>query len=163
MALGARIKQARGTLDQSILCAMVNERTPEGGKLLSQQSLSNLETRDSLTSEFALRIADALGVSVRWLLDGEGPQQAPEWPFLGVARSEIDALTPHQLGFIEGVLRSALEKLKPDNPVERERAREQAALDAKVAVRRKQGEFLPKAPGAPAPKPTQARSRAKSK
>jgi hypothetical protein len=39
---------------------------------LTQQNLSNLITRNSKTSEFALRIADALNVSPRWLLDGVG-------------------------------------------------------------------------------------------
>lgn len=41
-------------------------------KGLSQQNLSNLITRNSKTSEFALRIAHALDVSPYWLLDGAG-------------------------------------------------------------------------------------------
>lgn len=50
-------------MEQAEVCA----RVPG----LTQQALSNLEKRDSRTSEFAVQIADALGVSPRWLLTGE--------------------------------------------------------------------------------------------
>lgn len=68
MALGARIRLVRERLgiDQATLCLKVPG--------LSQQNLSNLETRDSKTSEYAIRIADALQVPVRWLLV-PGPQR----------------------------------------------------------------------------------------
>lgn len=52
MALGARIKQERvqASLEQGDVVARVNEQLPEGLKKLSQQALSNLETRDSKTN-----------------------------------------------------------------------------------------------------------------
>lgn len=65
---------------------------------LSQQALSALINRDSKTSEFAIRIADALDVSIRWLLDGEGPQakgstDEPEKPQIHQA---VTSLSPRQ-------------------------------------------------------------------
>jgi transcriptional regulator with XRE-family HTH domain len=104
MALGARIKEARGDLgwDQAALCARVHG--------LTQQALSNLETRDSKTSEFAIRIADALGVSIRWLLDGAGRKGDRDWPFARVERSRWDACSPEDRGFVEGAISRALEE-----------------------------------------------------
>lgn len=102
MALGARIKQVREDLgwDQAALCAKVPG--------LSQQNLSNLETRDSKTSEFAVRIADALQVSLRWLLDGAGPRESLEWPLPRVDRSRWDACTDDDRAYIQGAINAAL-------------------------------------------------------
>lgn len=76
---------------------------------LSQQSLSNLITRDSKTSEFAIRIADALGVSVRWLLDGAGRKEDRDWPFSRVARSRWDACTDEDRGYVQSAMNRALD------------------------------------------------------
>lgn len=64
--LGRRVQRAlelRGWEQKQLLDAVPS---------LSQQNLSNLIARNSRTSEHAMRIADALNVSIRWLLDGEG-------------------------------------------------------------------------------------------
>jgi transcriptional regulator with XRE-family HTH domain len=83
MALGARIKQARElrALNQTELAERVNKMLGPEDKPLTQQALGALESRDSNKSEHALKIADALGVSVRWLLDGQGDLDALDWPF----------------------------------------------------------------------------------
>lgn len=104
MALGARIKEARGELEQGELCA----RVPG----LTQQSLSALEKRDSKTSEFAPGLADALGVSLRWLLSGEGDQRS-DWPFVRVTRAQLAALDNEDRLIIEGHLMQALHNLRP--------------------------------------------------
>jgi transcriptional regulator with XRE-family HTH domain len=108
MALGARIKQRMTTqnLQQSDVIAKV-----EG---LTQQNLSNLITRDSLTSEYAIRIADALGVSVRWLLDGQGRHDEPEWPFPGIERARWVALSNDHKLEIQGVVRERIDSLEAD-------------------------------------------------
>lgn len=83
MALGQRIKERREQLGmgQTQLCERVNSRLKAGETELSQQALAALEKRDSAASAFAVRIADALAVSVRWLCDGDGQPGAREWPF----------------------------------------------------------------------------------
>lgn len=88
-------------LEQAEVCA----RVPG----LSQQALSNLETRDSKTSEFAIRIADALGVSPRWLLDGTGRHDDVDWPFKRVKRARWDACDDNDRGYVEAALSRALE------------------------------------------------------
>lgn len=110
MNLGGRIKQereARG-IQQSSLCALVPG--------LSQQALSNLETRDSATSEFAIRIADALGVSVRWLLDGTGRKDDRDWPFDRVARSRWDACNDVDRGYVQSAMNRALDECEASAP-----------------------------------------------
>lgn len=106
MALGARIKEARDAipLDQAELCSKIDG--------LTQQSLSNLETRDSRTSEYALRIADALGVSIRWLLDGDGVRDEPEWPFPDIERARFYRLTPNERIEVQAVARERIEKFE---------------------------------------------------
>lgn len=47
---------------------------------LSPQALSNLITRDSKRSEWDVAIADALGVSVMWLVYGDGYQSVADAP-----------------------------------------------------------------------------------
>lgn len=103
MALGARIREARDDLgwDQADLCS----RVPG----LSQQNLSNLETRDSKTSEFAIRIADALGVSIRWLLDGTGRKDDRDWPMTRVERARWDACDDMDRGYVQAAMSRALE------------------------------------------------------
>ena len=108
MALGARIREARGEMDQLVLCAKVPG--------LTQQALSNLETRDSKTSELAVEIADALEVSVRWLLTGEG-DRGPEWPFSRIDRRRIDHLSENERGFVEGVLSQAIRDCETERNV----------------------------------------------
>lgn len=104
MALGARIREAREALgwDQSALCSRVTG--------LSQQALSNLETRDSKTSEYAIRIADALGVSIRWLLDGAGRMHDRDWPMARVNRARWDACDDTDRGYVQAAMNRALDE-----------------------------------------------------
>lgn len=103
MNLGGRIKLVREELGWKAgdLCDRV-----EG---LTQQAVSALETRDSKTSEFAIRIADALQVSVRWLLDGTGRRDDKDWPFTRVSRRRWDACNDGDRGYIEGAMNRALD------------------------------------------------------
>lgn len=100
MALGRRIKEALGDREQKVLVASIDG--------LTQQTLSNLITRDSKTSEFAIRIADRLGVSVRWLLDGTGRMLDPEWPFRLIDRRRWDACDDVERGFVQSRMDAAL-------------------------------------------------------
>lgn len=50
-------------------------------------------------------LARALGVSVRWLVDGDGPrEQVGAWPFSQVDRSAIESLSPSQKAAVEGAI-----------------------------------------------------------
>lgn len=104
MSLGQRIKQRREALewDQKDLCELVPG--------LTQSNLSAMEVRGSKTSEYAIRIADALRVSVRWLLDGTGAPDDRDWPFERVQRARWDACGPGDRGYVEGVVNRALEE-----------------------------------------------------
>ena len=106
MNLGGRIAliRAERAIEQKDICAAVTG--------LSQQSLSNLETRDSKTSEFAIRIADHLKVSVRWLLDGVGDPAELEWPFRLVERGRWDRLNEAGKAVVEGAMLSALAQVE---------------------------------------------------
>lgn len=64
MAIGKRIEQRLDALEWKRRDLM--ERVPE----LTPQALANLINRDSVRSEWDLRIAEALGVSVLWLVYG---------------------------------------------------------------------------------------------
>lgn len=102
MSLGGRIvdaRKARG-LEQKDICDRV-----EG---LTQQALSNLERRDSATSDYAIRIADALSVSVRWLLDGVGTMDDAEWPFPMVRRDRWERLDSEGRLFVQRTINVAL-------------------------------------------------------
>jgi transcriptional regulator with XRE-family HTH domain len=104
MSMGARIKEAMDAagLQQQDVCAKVPG--------LSQQSLSNLVKRDSKTSEFAIQIADALGVSVRWLLDGAGRRTDQDWPFGRVSRARWDACGDEDRGYVQAAMNRALDE-----------------------------------------------------
>jgi hypothetical protein len=66
------------------------------------------------TSGFAVQIADALGVSLRWLLTGEGDRE-PEWPFRRIDRRRIDRLSENERGFVKGVLAQAIRDCESSN------------------------------------------------
>ena len=107
MALGKRIEMARIRLGikQQALCDRVNKLVPSGGKLLTQQALDNLEKRDSETTLFVVKLADVLGVSVRWLQDGEGIESARDWPFTRDLWAAVATLTGADLLRAENTLR----------------------------------------------------------
>lgn len=104
MALGQRIKEelARLKWEQKDLFNKVDG--------LSQQNLSNLITRDSTTSEYAIRIADVLGVSIRWLLDGAGRREDRDWPFSRVDRRRWDKCDDNDRGYVESAMNMALKE-----------------------------------------------------
>jgi len=120
MALGKRIEEelARRGWKQADLSAKVAG--------LSQQAISNLITRDSATSEFAIRIADAFGVSIRWLLDGQGRRDERDWPFPRVDRTRWDECDDSERGYIESAMNQALRDCEAARPGFRKRP-EQAA------------------------------------
>lgn len=71
MALGKRIQKAReerGLTQAQLALRVFGTDDPKG-----QAAISALETRDSLTSVFLFKFADALRVRPRWLQDGELP------------------------------------------------------------------------------------------
>lgn len=105
MALGKRVEElrkARG-LTQGRLADMTSGA-------ISQQNLDRLEKRDARTSEAAPALADALGVSLRWLLTGEGAREATDWPFPRVARSRWDALSTEDRAYVQGAINRALDE-----------------------------------------------------
>lgn len=81
---------------------------------LSQQALSNLESRDSKTSEVAAQLADVLEISLAWLVSGLGKPEPEDWPFPGIERSRFDALTRDQQIEIQGLVRERIEKFEGD-------------------------------------------------
>lgn len=102
MALGKRIVEALDGRDQKHLWDSIPG--------LSQQSLSNLITRDSATSEYAIRIADRLGVSVRWLLDGAGRKDDSDWPFRRVDINRWHACDDEDRGYVQSSINKALDE-----------------------------------------------------
>lgn len=111
MALGERIAEALDALDlsQAQLCDRVNAQRG-GAKELQQQALSGLVKRDSKSSEFVVRIADALGVSIRWLQDGIGAMNDRDWPFPGIDPSRFLRLERDEQIEIQGLVRARIEK-----------------------------------------------------
>ena len=99
MNLGARIKKRLNELGKKPmwLCSQVNG--------MSIGSLSALINRDSKKSEFASAIAPALGVSLDWLLTGDGEklsgtsicerstktESAHAWPFETISRTQWES------------------------------------------------------------------------
>lgn len=108
MAMGKRIEEALDGRQQKLLYGSI-----EG---LTQQNLSLMISRDSTTSEFAIRIADKLGVSIRWLLDGVGDKHSTDWPFPSIPRARFDALTRDQRSKLEGMLDLRIEQLQAETP-----------------------------------------------
>lgn len=103
MAMGARIKSEREGLGwtQQQLADRVNEHLREGEKPLTQQALDRLEKRDSKTSEFAIRLADALNVSVRWMLDGQAPREgSTDEPGAAEIHQKLISLSPEDISSI---------------------------------------------------------------
>ena len=113
MNLGGRVAQerkARG-LTQQQLADKVSPRVvgdEKGG--LTQQALDRLEKRDSNKSEFAVGLADALGVSLRWLLTGAGNKAEGDWPFPRVQRGRWDACDDQDRGYVQAAMNRALDE-----------------------------------------------------
>lgn len=114
MGLGSRIEEALAGRQQKFLHEWTDKQgCVHGIPGLRQATLSALIKRDSATSEFAIRIADRLGVSIRWLLDGEGAPDRLEWPFPGIDRAKFDALAPEAKLEIQGVVRERIDAMAP--------------------------------------------------
>lgn len=86
------------------------------GAGLSQQALDRLEKRDSDKSEHAVGIADALGVSLRWLLTGTGRKDDKDWPFQRVSRARWDACDDVDRGYIQAAANRALDECESNRP-----------------------------------------------
>lgn len=63
MTLGERLKLVRGTTSQKAFASELR---------VHENTVSNAERRDSATQELLLRIADARGINLHWLLTGRG-------------------------------------------------------------------------------------------
>ena len=116
MGMGKRIeaeRNARGWT-QGKLAELVNNGPDEK---LSQQALDRLEKRDSDKSEFAVQIADALGVSLRWLLSGTGRKDDRDWPFSRVSRSRWDACDDTDRGYVQAAVNRALDECESNRPL----------------------------------------------
>lgn len=118
MNLGKRILEVRKELEweQSDLLERVGACQPPGANELSQQALSNLEQRDSKTSEHLFAVADALGVSARWLMTGEGVKEAAtedsiQAVFPSIPDEMWDQLTERQKGMVEEKTRQAIDAI----------------------------------------------------
>jgi transcriptional regulator with XRE-family HTH domain len=115
MAMGKRIeaeRTARGWT-QSKLADLVSNGA-EGG--LTQQALDRLEKRDSDKSEHAVGLADALGVSLRWLLSGTGRRDDKDWPFQRVNRARWDACDDVDRGYVQAAVNKALDECESNRP-----------------------------------------------
>lgn len=112
MALGKRVAELRESRawKQAELCDLVNARLTEEDKQLSQQALSNLESRDSATSEAAPYLAEVFNVSLRWLLTGRGRPDDADWPFSRVDRRRWDACTSEDRGYVQSAVNRALDE-----------------------------------------------------
>lgn len=78
---------------------------------VSQGTIGNIEsgTRQALGS--LPQIAEALGVRLKWLRDGELPKHAlPEWPFPLVDRERYESLGEPYSGFVQSRLQQAIEE-----------------------------------------------------
>lgn len=105
MALGSRVKAEREAL--GLTQTQLAERVGDG---LSQQAVDRLEKRDSATSQWVVGIADALQVSLRWLISGKGDKAASDWPFHRVSRSRWDACNSDDRAYVQGAISRALDE-----------------------------------------------------
>jgi len=69
MTLGERLKLVRGTTSQKAFASELR---------VHENTVSNAERRDSATQDFLLRIADARGINLHWLLTGRGAIRVAE-------------------------------------------------------------------------------------
>ena len=111
------VKIIRGV--DSIASRLIKARTD---KDLSQQALANLSGVSQSTIgniEAGIRkargslpqIAEALGVRLKWLRDGELPQrEETAWPFAMVDRDRYENLGEPYSGYVQGRLQQAIEE-----------------------------------------------------
>jgi transcriptional regulator with XRE-family HTH domain len=104
--MGKRIESERKALGWT-QAQLAHKVDPEN---FSQQALDRLEKRDSDTSKFAVQIADALGVNLRWLLTGNGRKDEPDWPFLRVRRDRWDACDEGDRGYVQAAMNKAMDE-----------------------------------------------------
>lgn len=122
MNLGQRIAVLRAERGWSAqqLADLANEAARRAGLEFdeekppaTQQAIDRLEKRDSQTSTAAPFIAEAFGVSLRWLLTGLGrPTDSNGWPFPLVPRGSWDAADDEARGYVQGVLKAALKEIE---------------------------------------------------
>lgn len=109
MNLGGRVKQERlaRVWTQAHLAELAG---------LSQQALAGLESRDSRTSDRAVELADALQVSLRWLLTGQGRRDDQDWPFRRVDRARWDRCDDEDRGYVQAAINRALDECESSRP-----------------------------------------------
>lgn len=102
--MGKRIEAERLAREwsQAKLAALV-------GNGLTQQAIDRLEKRDSDKSEHVVGLADALGVSLRWLITGLGRKDDLEWPFPRVQQARWDACDDVDPGYVQAAVNKALD------------------------------------------------------
>lgn len=76
---------------------------------LTQQNLQAMISRNSKTSEHAVAIADALGLSIRWLLTGSGDKRGADWPLSHELLGALRAAGPDTVRRAENAARSVLD------------------------------------------------------
>lgn len=143
MNLGKRLKQER------------EKRGIEGKALaervgMSQSRLNALEVRDSKTCEEAAALADVLGISLRWLVSGEGSPEDAEWPFPLVSRQRWNGLPEEGRGYVQAATNRALDDYAGvaavDVPLQRTHAVESA--DSMAALARQAAAWIEATPPA---------------
>jgi transcriptional regulator with XRE-family HTH domain len=125
---GARIRALRKALEwnQANLAEKIG---------VDQSTVSDIERGSSFSADLLMRLSEALGISPTFIMQGE---DASFWPFKLVPMPDILALEPEKLGYVEGVLSNALERLSLE-PTDADVKRLNAAVAAtsKRMTRRK--------------------------
>lgn len=83
---------------------------------LEKGTLSAMILNNRIASEWSDKIAEALGVEHRWLLNGEGPKVRTNWPFEHIQRADVAALPKEALSQIEGYIEAKLEEHRKAGP-----------------------------------------------
>lgn len=122
MGMGKRIQEARdrrgwSTTKLAAEADAIYRRQPgidpaQTTEYVTQQNISVMENRDSNKSDFAGAIAEALGVSLRWLVTGHGRSDDPDWPFPLINRRLWDACNDAERGYVQGAANRALSDLR---------------------------------------------------
>lgn len=140
MNLGRRVKYARerrGLTQDELAYKVTGSHDPRG-----QAAISALETRDSVRSKFAPKIAQVLSVDLHWLTSGEGvsgldhpPKAQPEDKMLEQLINLWGQLSPDGrhtvLNHANYVHAQEHPNASPSNPFGKSRSRQDAPSTAK--------------------------------
>lgn len=64
-----------------------------------------------------MQLADALGLSIRWLITGRGRKTEKDWPFDRVDRSRWDATSDEDRGYLQAAMNRALDECEAGGAV----------------------------------------------